>query len=63
MQSSRRFEREAGRNVEVMWLLGWLAPDHKTVADRGEIMQRTGLNLKPIAAEKFGHFAIEFVHS
>ena len=33
VQSSRRFEREAGRNVEVMWLCGRLAPDHKTIAD------------------------------
>ena len=33
MQSSRRLEREAGRNVEVMWLLGRLVPDHKTIAD------------------------------
>jgi transposase len=33
VQSSRRLEREAGRNVEMMWLLGRLAPDHKTVAD------------------------------
>src|SRR5215208_1160986 len=33
VQSSRRLEREAGRNVEVMWLLGRLAPDHKTIAD------------------------------
>jgi transposase len=33
VQSSRRLEREAGRNVELMWLLGRLAPDHKTVAD------------------------------
>jgi transposase len=32
-QSSRRLEREAGRNVEVMWLLGRLVPDHKTIAD------------------------------
>jgi hypothetical protein len=32
-QSSRRLEREAGRNFEVMWLLGRLVPDHKTVAD------------------------------
>jgi transposase len=31
--SSRRLEREAGRNVEVMWLTGRLAPDHKTIAD------------------------------
>src|SRR5438309_4660160 len=33
VQSSRRPEREAGRNVEVMWLTGRLAPDHKTIAD------------------------------
>ncbi len=31
--SSRRHEREAGRNVEVMWLTGRLVPDHKTIAD------------------------------
>ncbi len=31
--SSRALEREAGRNVEVMWLTGRLAPDHKTIAD------------------------------
>lgn len=33
IQSSRRLEREAQRNVEVMWLLGRLAPDFKTIAD------------------------------
>jgi transposase len=33
IQSSRRLEREAGRNVEVMWLTGRLVPDHKTIAD------------------------------
>src|SRR6195256_1515106 len=33
VQSSRRLEREAGRNLEVMWLTGRLAPDHKTIAD------------------------------
>ena len=33
VQSSRRLEREAGRNVEVMWLTGRLVPDHKTIAD------------------------------
>src|SRR6201982_2750783 len=27
------FVRVAGRNVETMWLLGRLAPDHKTIAD------------------------------
>ena len=33
IQSSRRLELEAGRNVEVMWLTGRLAPDFKTIAD------------------------------
>jgi transposase len=33
VQSSRRLEREAGRNVELMWLAGKLAPDFKTIAD------------------------------
>src|SRR5215467_9287319 len=33
VQSSQRLEREAGRNVELMWLLSRLVPDHKTVAD------------------------------
>jgi transposase len=33
VQSSRRLEREALRNVEVMWLTSRLTPDHKTIAD------------------------------
>src|ERR1700733_14194003 len=33
VQSSRRLEGEAGRNVEVMWLPCRLVPDHKTIAD------------------------------
>ena len=33
VQSSRRLEREAKRNVEVMWLTSRLAPDFKTIAD------------------------------
>jgi len=33
VQSSRRLEREAGRNVELMWLISRLVPDHKTIAD------------------------------
>jgi transposase len=31
--SSRRLERESARNVELMWLLGRLTPDFKTIAD------------------------------
>jgi transposase len=33
VQSSRRLEREAGRNLEAMWLLGRLVPDDKVIAD------------------------------
>lgn len=33
IQSSRRLEWEAQRNVELMWLTGRLAPDFKTIAD------------------------------
>ena len=47
VQSSRRLEREAGRNVEVMWLLGRLAPDHKTIAD---FRKANGLALRQICA-------------
>ena len=33
VQSSRRLERECGRNLELIWLTGRLAPDFKTIAD------------------------------
>jgi transposase len=33
IRSSRKLERECRRNLEVMWLLGGLAPDFKTIAD------------------------------
>jgi len=33
IQSSRRLEREAGRNLELMWLTGQLVPDFKTIAE------------------------------
>lgn len=33
VRSSRRLERECGRNIEVMWLLGRLLPDFKTIAE------------------------------
>lgn len=32
-QSSRRLERECGRNLELIWLTGRLKPDFKTIAD------------------------------
>jgi len=43
--SSRRLERETGRNVELIWLTGRLVPDHKTIADfrrqNGPAIRRT----------------------
>jgi transposase len=33
VRSSRRLERECGRNVELMWLVNRLAPDFKTIAE------------------------------
>ena len=48
VQSSRRLEREAGRNVEVMWLTGRLAPDHKTIAD---FRKDNGAAIKKVCAQ------------
>jgi transposase len=33
IRSSRKIERECYRNIEVMWLIGELKPDHKTIAN------------------------------
>ena len=33
IRSSRNLEKEAGRNLELMWLLKKLSPDFKTIAD------------------------------
>ena len=48
VQSSRRLEREAGRNLEVMWLTGRLAPDHKTIAD---FRKDNGPGIKKVCAQ------------
>jgi transposase len=48
VQSSRRLEREAGRNLEVMWLTGRLAPDHKTIAD---FREDNGPAIKKVCAQ------------
>src|SRR5471032_2425475 len=47
VQSSLRLEREDGRNLEFMWLLGRLAPDHKTIAD---FRKDNGLALRKVCA-------------
>ncbi len=33
VQSSGRLEREAQRNIELIWLTDWCMPDFKTIAD------------------------------
>src|SRR5437879_2650797 len=47
VQSSRRLEREAGRNIEVSWLTGRLVPDHKTIAD---FRRDNGLAIRKVCA-------------
>ena len=59
VQSSRRLEREAGRNVEVMWLLGRLAPDHKTIAD---FRKDNGLALRKVCA-RFVELSVRWAFS
>ena len=48
VQSSRRLERECGRNVEVMWLTGRLLPDHKTISD---FRKNNGKAIKQVCKE------------
>src|SRR2546425_11373520 len=45
VRSSRRLERECNRNVELMWLLNRLAPDHKTIA---EVRRQNALAFKAV---------------
>jgi transposase len=64
VQSSRRLEREAGRNVEVLWLTGRLAPDHKTIAafrkDNGPAIRRVCREFV-VLCRRLGLFAEAFV--
>src|SRR3974377_1845965 len=48
VQSSRRLEREAGRNVEGMCVTGRLIPDHKTIAD---FRKDSGPAIKQVCAQ------------
>lgn len=53
IRSSRRLEAECKRNVEVMWLLGRLEPDHKSIAEfrrlHGEAVTGAGAELVQFA--------------
>src|SRR3954466_14523149 len=48
IQSSRRLEREASRNLEVIWLLQRLTPDDKTIAD---FRKDNGAAIKKVCAK------------
>lgn len=55
VRSSRRLEAECRRNIEVMWLLGRLVPDHKSIAEfrrlHSEAVSRAGAELIRFARE------------
>src|ERR1035438_4254087 len=55
LRSSRRLEAECQRNVEVMWLLGRLRPDYKSIAEfrrmHGEAVKEAGAELVRLARE------------
>jgi transposase len=50
LTSSRKLERKAGRNIELMWLTGKLAPDFKTIAD----FRHDNPGAIQIACQRFG---------
>ena len=60
IQSTRRLAREAGRNIERMWLLGRLRPDFKTVANfrraNGKAIQKVCSKFVQLCRE-FGLFS------
>src|SRR3989338_11118434 len=51
VQSSRRLEREAQRNVELMWLTGRLSPDFKTIAD---FRHHNGVGIRNVCSRFIG---------
>lgn len=55
VRSSRRLEAECRRNVEVMWLLGRLTPDYKSIAEfrrmHSEAVTRAGAELVRMARQ------------
>lgn len=56
VQSSRRLEREAARNLEVMWLLGRRVPDDKVIAD---FRKDNGSAIKKVCARSWNCAASE----
>ncbi len=52
IRSSRRLEAECHRNVELMWLLGRLCPDHKSIAEFRRI-RREGVTAAGVELVRF----------
>jgi transposase len=51
IQSTRRLERETGRNIELMWMLSRLRPDFKTIAN---FRRSNGRAIRKVCAEFVG---------
>ena len=51
VQATRRLERESGRNIELMWLLGRLRPDFKTISN---FRRSNGKAIRKVCAEFVG---------
>ena len=61
IRSSRLLEKECQRNIEVMWLLKGLVPDHNTISNfRRDNPKADGDNRKKIEAEIKKHEQIRF---
>jgi transposase len=60
IQSSRRLEQEANRNLELMWLTGRLAPDFKTLAD---FRVDNGAGIRGVCREFIVLSATRYVHA
>lgn len=64
VRSSRRLERECGRNVELMWLSGLLMPDFKTLcrfrADNSEAISKVLVEFR-VCCERAGLYGKELV--
>ena len=52
IKTSRTLERECYRNIEVIWLLGNLKPDHKSIAD----YRKDNAAALKYVTKKFRHF-------
>ncbi|KAF5433668.1 Transposase [Candidatus Methanophagaceae archaeon] len=54
IRSSRRLEKESKRNIEVMWLLGSLHPDHNTLSSSSFNSSRDIATTFPLRIRRYG---------